>query len=281
MYTLKNYREPQLWAQTFQVTGALVLLSGETWRTALKLQGRPSRRQVGKGKVKERRREQMWWYQRRCVKGGLSFIDYKERRDHCLLVQHRISHDSFICIWLHAGLIETHRLTHKSKQLFRWKYLFLLSSPHRNRAFLSTSVWCSSVLCKDSCVRSLQTNWHVYIAQRRDTDRVWPVSCVSMSEQHCQPWAIQSCYSLFALFPELCIALLCAMHMDLCIPTTTLELRACFFQPSPRSADGTTWLLIVQQILWVVGSGLLLRIMCWVDSICTALGYIQIFTKAE
>ena len=98
------------------------------------------------------------------------------------------------------------------------------------------SVWGSPALSKDSYVRSLQTNWHIYTGQRRDTDlgleAVFPCqNTIATLGQH-------SLATLSTLFPDLCIALPCSTHMNLCIPTTALELCAsCFLQPFPGRAN--------------------------------------------
>jgi len=69
---------------------------------------------------------------------------------------------------------------------------FIFTSLHRNRAFLGTLVWCGTELCKDSCVRSLQTNMHVYIATWRDAN-------LDMEDMFLCPWTISSCHSLSIL----------------------------------------------------------------------------------
>lgn len=74
---------------------------------------------------------------------------------------------------------------------------FIFTSLHRNRAFLGTLVWCGTELCKDSCVRSLQTNMHVYIATWRDAN-------LDMEDMFLCPWTISSC--------PLHITALCSIH---------------------------------------------------------------------
>lgn len=151
MYTMKNNSELQLWAQSFQVAGALALLSGNTWRTAVKLQGRLSERS-GKGEAEGKKGENGY--------GGAR--DFKERGDSCLLVHHRISYDCSVHIWLHAALIKSPRLTH-SRLSERPPFICL----HLTEIEPS---WLCLYEAAQACARSLQTNWHIYIGQHRNTD---------------------------------------------------------------------------------------------------------------
>lgn len=148
-------------------------------------------------------------------------------------------------------------------QLFEWRYCFHLSSSHKNRDFSGMSVWGSPALC-DSSARSFQGRAEIL---------TWSWKLCSPVRTPLHPWAVKSCCSLSILFPDLCIALPCSTLMNLCIPTTALEsCSSCFLQTFPRTANATAWLPTDQQILPVVGSGLLLRIMCWNVGVHTTLG---------
>lgn len=152
------------------MTGVLVLLSGKTWKTALKLWDRSSGKEGGKEELKERR-EQIWWCKSCYLTDELNFTDGKERRG-CYPLWYTIKfHTTVLYVFGYKQHLSSHSDLFKSwNSSLNERTHFIFTSLHRNRAFLGTLVWCGTELYKDSSIRSLQTNMHIYIAKWRDAN---------------------------------------------------------------------------------------------------------------